>query len=491
MSLLSSTCIYPVTTQAASLTGFLGLLGSPTKLVENLETSLEYTAICQSFGGFLPSTYILEIQSTLRSFGIKPSAVEIMAIPYIIPAMLLAIIGFSLRLLRQHLMIVIPVILILGLIYYIIHMKPKESFVDAVPEVQAPVIAAAPPSGDQYTLINIQPAAVKQVAFVGPHIVQGKFDPASGIINAMTAGVRFLTLQIDYLDSQLDSSKFDDVGVATLVYRNNAGVITSSNGISISDIAKNIATYSFNTQFATSTQPLILYLHFVRTPDYITAPDKYIKFLSGVAAALAPIRSMVAQGSGNTLFGRQQNEKILLYTPLQSFDKQILVLCNVDTTIFRNAAQMGIPSVSLNHDLDSLVLMRVFLDDEHDSLGATNIASDTIPYAVIVPLKRLAKMTTKQRATFAQKGKKRFTIAMPDQMSDPSQDSIKDLLTTTGVNVIPVNLLGRTYQDIAGNLTAWGKTPFYNIKPLALQSAQIATTPYGGPSFSPAAISPA
>ena len=452
----------------------------------------EYTAICEGLNGFAPASFILEIQSVLRWLKIQPSSTEIGAIPYVVPAIVISILTFVLGIFRKYLYIVIPVLLVLAFVYYIKVIKPTESFVD-IPSTEAPVapVATAPPTGDQYTLINVQPAAIKQVGYVGPEVSGGKFDPVNGIINPMRAGVRFLTLQIDYLESQLDSSKFDDVGVPTLVYRNSNGIMMSTNGASISDIAKNIVNYSFNAQFSTSTQCLVLYLHFVRTPDYITAPDKYVKFLSAVAMALAPIQPMIAQGSGNTLFGRQQNEKILLYTPLQSFEKQIIVLCNVDTTIFRNAAQLGLPSVSPNQDLDSMVNMRVYLENENDSLGATTVASEKTPYAVVMPYKRLAKMSAKQRTTLAQKGKTRFVIAMPDQMSDPSQADISNILTTTGVNVIPINLLGQTYQDIAGSLSAWDGEPFYNIKPVALQSAQIATSPYGGPSFSPAAISPA
>jgi len=490
MSILS-VCTPPSLSSAPSLTGLASLL-NPSTLIANTETNLEYTAICSSFGGFLPSSFILEIQSILRSFGIKPSATEIMAIPYIIPAILFGIFTFTLGFCRKHIKIVLTVIVILALIYYVMNYTKKESFANADPPSvnQGPSAVSAAPTGDQYTLINIQPVGVKQVAYIGPQIPQGLFDPVNGIINVMTGGVRFLTLQIDYLDNKLDSSKFDDPGIPTLLYRNNAGTMMSANGAAISDIAKNIVNYSFNPQFATSQQPLIIYLHFVRTPDYIRAPDKYMKFLSAVATALAPIRPMIAQGTGSTLFGRQQNEKILLYTPLQSFENKILVMCNLDTTIFRNAAQMGLSSVPLAQDLDSMVHMRVYLENEADSLGATTAAAESTPYAVILPYSRLSTMTVKQRTQIANKGKTRFTIAMPDQMSDPSQDKIADLFTSTGVNVIPVNMFGKTYQDIKGNLTSWGTTPFYNIKPVALQSAQIATTPYGGPAFSPAAISP-
>jgi len=350
-----------------------------------------------------------------------------------------------------------------------------------VPLQTAPGIAVSPPSGDSYTLINIQPAAQKQVAYIGPKEKDGVFNPATGIINAMTGGVRFLTLQIDYLDSQKDSSKFDDIGVPTLLYRGNTGVIISSNGASISDVATKLATYAFNPQFATSVQPLMLYLHFVRTPDSTTAPDKYMKFLSAVAKALAPIQSLILQKNGDVIFSRQANEKMLLHTPLQTFEGQILIFSNVDTSLFRNAATLGLPVVPLSQDLDAMVSMRVYLESEHDSIGATTIGSETISRAVILPYERLKKMTAAQRKVFANKGKARFTIAMPKPLTDPSQADITDLLTTTAVNVIPVSLFGQTYQDIKGNLTAWGTTPFYNMKPVALQSVQIATAGYSGP----------
>jgi len=457
---------------------------------EAMDLGAEFTVICTAFGGFLTACYIYKIQDSLRYIGVQPGTTEIMALPIIIPAVLMAIVAIIIGFGRKHMIVTIFLLLILGLIYYVKYVNNNtviSKFFVASPKKQLEgfQLVAASPSEDQYTLINIQPAAIKQLAYVGPTVLNGGFNPSAGIINAMTAGVRFLTLQIDYLDSQKDSTKFDDVGVPTLLYRNNAGNIIGSNGASISDIAKNIATYSFNPQFATSVQPIILYLHFVRTPDYLTAPDKYIKFLSATATALAPIRSLLVPDSGNTIFSRQQNEKILLYTPLQTFEGQIIVLSNVDTSIFRNAAQLGLPVVPLSQDLDSMVAMRVYLEDEADRLGATTIVGDTIARAVIVPYSRLKGMTVSQRKAFAQKGKARFAIAMPDQMTDPSQAEISDLLTTTGVNVVPTNLLGLTVQDVAGTLTTWGTTPFYKLKPLLLQSAQIATSGYAGQALGP------
>ena len=481
-------CIPPVRTTNSSFAILKS--ATPTSIAASIELDAEYSTICNTFAGFLPSEYIFEIQDALRYIGVEPSAKEDMILTFIIPAVLLAIVAIIIGLCRKHMKILIFLALILGLIYYVRYVNPSTAIKEAFTSSPAPAregfqLATAPPSGDQYTLINIQPAAIKQLAYVGPTVLNGGFNPSAGIINAMTAGVRFLTLQIDYLESPKDSKKFDDVGVPTLLYRNNAGNIISSNGASISDIAKNIATYAFNPQFATSVQPIILYLHFVRTPDYLTAPDKYIKFLSATATALAPIRSLLIPDNGNTLFSRQQNEKILLYTPLQTFEGQIIVLSNVDTSIFRNAAQLGLPVVPLSQDLDSVVAMRVYLDDEGDQLGATTIVGDTIARAVIVPYSRLKGMTVSQRKAFAQKGKGRFAIAMPDQLSDPSQADIADLLTTTGVNVVPTNLLGLTIQDVAGTLTTWGTTPFYNLKPLLLQSAQIATSGYSGQALGP------
>jgi len=78
------------------------------------------------------------------------------------------------------------------------------------------------------------------------------------------------------------------------------------------------------------------------------------------------------------------------------------------------------------------------------------------------------------------KGKKRFVIAMPDQLENPTVADMKNLLDTTGVNVIPLNLIGTDANAINALITPWAKSiPYYRVKQMILQSFKITTQPNG------------
>jgi len=203
-------------------------------------------------------------------------------------------------------------------------------------------------------------------------------------------------------------------------------------------------------------------------------------------AGLAEIQSSILQGHQDMDFTRQQSEKILLHTPLQNLEDKIILMTNVDTSIFRNLGKLGFEAAPSNEDLDYFVSLRIYLENDNRPVGATMGSSDKIPYGLILPYKTLMGMNDSKKATLAEKGKTRFVIAMPDPMDQPSQADITDLMTTTGVNIIPTNMFGQTLQDVKPALTAWNSTPFYNIKPALLQTTAVAMTAYAGQMPSPA-----
>lgn len=360
---------------------------------------------------------------------------------------------------------------------------------EAEPEPEAFVdkssVADATGNAEQVTLVNIQPVSLKQAGFIGPTERGGKFETDTSIINAVRAGVRFFTLQIDYLEKS-PGPGFEALNIPTLVYRDNAKAVISTNGASIADVAQKLSIYAFNSDFPTNTQPIILYLHFVRTPNYITKPDAYMKYLSDVAVALAPLKDRIVHGNDSTDFSRQKNERVLLHTPLSVFEGKVIVMTNADTSVFRNAERLSMTPVALDVDLDHMTSMRVYLDSDTDSLGVTAVASEGPAYAVIVSYNRLKGMKekrgeNKQRSDFAMKGKGRFVIAMPGQTDGPSPNDIDNMLTTAGVNTVPTNLFGASPPDIKRQISQWGTTPFYRLKPALLQSTKVAVTGYTPP----------
>lgn len=362
----------------------------------------------------------------------------------------------------------------------------EDAEVEAEPFIDKTAVADATDQAEQVTLVNIQPVSVKQAGYVGPTEKDGQFETDRAMIEATRAGVRFFVLQIDYLEKSLGDD-FDPVKTPTLLYRNDSGILISKNGASIADLANQISTYAFNRDFPSHTEPLILYLHFIRTPDALANPDKYLAYLKSVAEALAPIQRYILNKHDTTEFARQKSERVLLYSPLSNFEGKILLWTNADTSIFRNTAKLSMGAVPLAQDLDYMSCMRVYLDDENDSFGVTSVAYEGPAHAVIVPFKRLSAMkerrgeTNKELQDFAMKGKTRFVIAMPGQTEEVNQKDIQRVMKKAGVNTVPINLLGKTSQDILPQINSWEGQPLLQMKPVMLQSSKAAVVGYTPP----------
>ena len=333
-----------------------------------------------------------------------------------------------------------------------------------------------------YKLVNIQPLSIKQTGFVGPSEVNGKFDITTGIQTAIRSGATFFTLQIDYLEREQDTALFEPVGVPTLLYRSASGKLIGKNGGSIKEVAQEFVNYMFNPDYRATKYPVILYLHFVRTPDPVKKPLDYLNFLKKVSEALEPIQPYILTSAGDN-YRRQKSESSLLELPLSTIENSIILLTNADTTIFRNTQATG-GVVNPISDLDSFVNMRVYLDDSSDSLGVTQVATNGIPNAVIIPYSKLKSMSASEKTTFAMKGKKRFVIAMPSQLENPTYAELKSLLNDTGVNAIPLNLIGTDPAPVNKIISLWANSmPFYMVKQMMLQSYSTQVSPNSAPTY--------
>ena len=325
-----------------------------------------------------------------------------------------------------------------------------------------------PKSESSYKLVNIQPLAIKQTGFVGPEEKDGIFDPALGIQTAIRSGATFFTLQIDYLEREQPTG-FDDINIPTLLYRNSSGKLISKNGASINDVALELSNYVFNPDLRNTKYPIILYLHFVRTPDPITKPMEYLNFLKRVSEALQPLHSYILKDAGEN-FRRQKSEGSLLQLSLSSIENSIIVLCNADTTIFRNQAATG-SALSPISDLDSFVNMRVYLEPGSDRIGVTQPVAAAKANAVLISYSALNDMSDADKTSFAMKGKSRFVIAMPSQLENPTYADLKALLKNTGVNAIPLNLIGTDPAPVNKIISIWSASlPYYLLKQMMLLS---------------------
>jgi hypothetical protein len=312
---------------------------------------------------------------------------------------------------------------------------------------------------------NIQPLPVKQTGYIGPSITGGLFDAEAGVLSALKAGVRFFTLQVDYMD--VKKPGFDVLPYTpTLVYRTNDGTLTSTNSAPITEVASQLAK-AFSPEMNNNKKPLIVYLHFVRVPyTRYDHPDKYVKYLSSVAQMLEPLAAHTI-GTNPDNYTRQAKEKGLLKLPINSLSGKMILMTNADTSLFRNLDAIGMSPIEPKFDLDYLTNMRVYKDEAADDLGLTDSPPpNKLPAAVVVPFRRIQAMSPSERDIFATHGKTRFVIAMPDQGGNPSAAEIATALTKAAVNVVPLNLFGEGMAELKSKLALWKTDDYFMTKPL-------------------------
>jgi hypothetical protein len=337
------------------------------------------------------------------------------------------------------------------------------------PETEGFQMPSVPPqaiSADDTTFMNLQPLAIKDAGFIGPY-PNGKFDPETATGNALKAGFRFLTLQIDYMDSVKDG--YEAPNEPTLLIRGSDGSLISGNSGNIAKVAETVANLGFRPDVPHNTQPIILYLHINRSPNKVKTPHDYLVFLSKIAKALAPLAPthLGLNPLGN--FTRQKLESTLLTTPLRSLEGHTIILCNADTTPFRagtSARERYDPAA----DLDFWVNMRVYLESEEDALGVTRAAtSDDKAHAVIADLDRLLKLSSAKKDSFAEKGKKRYVIAMGARTKNPVAIDLGIAVNQLGLNVIPLDIFTDPTADVMQLTTEYANMP-YHPKPSTLRN---------------------
>ena len=324
-----------------------------------------------------------------------------------------------------------------------------------------------PVSPDTYTLVNIQPRTIKQVGFIGP-LPEGGFDAATGASQALRAGFRSFIFQIDYLDTTRDLTKFPAPGVATLLYRGDDGSLLSVNSADIFEVAQTMSNIAFTPASPNYTEPLIIYLHVLRTPSAIRDPEGYIKFLGSIATALNPLAPNHLGMTPLGVFNRQKQESVLMNTPLKNFEGQVIILSNADTTPFRKAT----PQVNPADDLDYWVNARVYLDSPEDAIGVTQAPPAGItPSAIVVKLNDVLQLSEKKAEAFAAKSKTMFVIAMPSQLNNPTTKQLDAAINSLGINVVPIDIFSDTVEKVQALVEEYSNMTF-RPKPIALQNAR-------------------
>jgi len=315
--------------------------------------------------------------------------------------------------------------------------------------------------------LNTQPLSIKDTGFLGPY-PNGIFNEEAATSNALKAGFRFLTLQIDYLDTKKDLSNFEAPGLPTLLVRNASGAIVGGNSGSIKTVANSIANNGFSPAVPNNTLPIVIYLHINRAPSAVTDAEGYLTFLSKIASALSSLGPYHLGSNPLGNFTRQKLADQILTMSLKSLEGQVIIMSNADTSLFRNTAVTK-GAYAPADDLDFWVNIRVTLDTEADTNGITQLAdASTASSAVLVSLSRVVQLSALNQNLFAGKGKKRYVIAMGSRTENPTPGDVDIALEKLGVNAVPFDIFTPESKDILILANEYSDMT-YKPKPAALQ----------------------
>ena len=331
---------------------------------------------------------------------------------------------------------------------------------------------------DDLKLINLQPLTVKQAGFIGP-LDAGVFQEAEAVTNTLKAGVRTFFFQIDYHeDPNKDTKLFPGVKEPCLLYRDDSGVLTSTNAGSILKMSQAIADIGFSNSVPSQTDPIVIILYGARVPaDPVTNPKGYLAYCTKIASQLKPLApfhlGMTAQGD----YHRQALAGQLFTSPFKNFEKKVIIVSNFDTTLYRNVMKMGLAPYAPADDLDYWTHAQIFKDDVglsvgQQTLGVTAVAGPNVTTRAkiytIDSMRAVIGAGDAAISAWATKNKSVFTIVVPPSTTNPSYDEISTMIKKMGVNVLPFDFFSFDLSDTKRRIQIWNSAT-WNMRPAALR----------------------
>ena len=310
-------------------------------------------------------------------------------------------------------------------------------------------------SANQKVLVNFAPLTVVQPGYIGP-TENGVYKEEEGVSTALKAGARCFVLPIDYHEnSGLPKPAFPNAGEPCLLYRDEGGTIRSLNSGSIQRIAQALGNLAFNNTVPLNKDPLIVVLYFLKTP----APNtkEYLRYCSQVAKQLNPLIPVLLGQAPEGVYNRQNRQNEILYTPITNLERKVILMCNIDTSIFRNPTSVGVQTVPSTEDLDFFVHMRLFKQSD-ESMGATVRAGqnefargylERFFYYTTIPENRTQDTIEINRI--------RWIVALPAVGANPLLKDAKYALEKLGVQCIGLNLFALNEESL-GIVNLWKST---------------------------------
>lgn len=302
---------------------------------------------------------------------------------------------------------------------------------------------------NQKALVNFAPFTVYNPGYLGP-TDNGVYKETEGVTVALKAGARCFVLPIDYHEnSGLAKPAFPSAGEPCLLYRDAGGTIRSLNAGSIQKVSQTLANLAFNDIIPSNRDPLIVILYFVKTPQQNTR--EYLRYCSSVAKQLNPLISSLLGQAPEGVYNRQARQDELLYTPLETLERKTILMCNIDTSLFRNPTSVGLQSFAQTEDLDFMVHLRLFGQTEV-AVGATEKASQNqFPRGYLESFSYYTNIPEPKKSDTITTNQIRWITTIPTQ--PVTLDSVKGALAL-GVQAISLPLYTFTPEDTTV-LTLW------------------------------------
>lgn len=284
-------------------------------------------------------------------------------------------------------------------------------------------------TGENTMLINTNVFATRLTGALGP-FDNGVFSEDISVRYALQTGSRFLVLEIDH---PVNTWK------PILTIRDNAGYVRSLNSGSLRRVAESIAGRAFtmandSVPPAVAQDPLLVFLYFRDVPSPIKQKDLYIQYLQTVAEELSPLRRILLGNTPSGSYRRQAKERDIWFQPHTEFRNKCILLCNIDTSIFREERTTAI------RDLDEMVNARVYTMLEGSNHGATTGPKEGIkPAVVLTNPDYWLNIPENKFGDAIVKTKEMFVICMTHHTETKkyTKKNIEELYNTYGVHAVP------------------------------------------------------
>ena len=285
---------------------------------------------------------------------------------------------------------------------------------------------------NENSLLNYCPLTVQDAGYLGP-TNNGVFAERDAVQMALRAGGRCFILNIDMHDDQsLPIDLFGAPREPRLFYRDTSDTIRSLNSGTVRNVAQALADFAFSNSLSNMNDPLFVVLYIRNMPSKDTATS--LAFLSSIAEQLEPLIPYHLGQTSEGDYHRQMKQNDIFYTPVNRFEKKVIILCNADTSAFRTQK----PAYAPMKDLDYLTHVRIFRESTQ-TFGMTGLVGqnqaakaivDTVASFTIIP-------PDKQKQT-VDNTKLRWTLALGNPGKNPTLQAFTYLQDTLGVQSIPL-----------------------------------------------------